>query len=378
MTIVVILRAAQLRWDSRSTLQALCLTRHGFRRLALPALFETVHIHFRPERDTGCRMLQDLHKAGDELLCCVRTFIVSGSFLYDPAQDPPSLLAPLLVSLVEKLPRLVVLRWRGRFPIPDGLLQHLNTRQLVPSMHFEGWPHYLLVAPFKHGLRCIRSLSVASYAKEELHGLKPVVLALPCLDRLHMKYRTRSEGDSATPIFSLRPGDSAPPLRTLCLTNFTVDSERVDEWPQCHHMRHLGLDGGVESLHLLTLFTGRMPDMTSLTLRIHNGTSPDIKDDLYSQLERFLQRVHALAAFTTYDLPKAMLPLLVSRHGPYLRCLRFRRTSSKMREEEQTRCLFTFEDLQNLASMLPRLQRLGIDLRFKGHLVCKSHKALIS
>lgn len=81
------------------------------RRLALPALFETLHLHFRPKRDTGCQMLHDLQEAGDELLRCVRVFIVSSDFLYDPAQNTPSLLAPALVSLVEKLPRLVALRY---------------------------------------------------------------------------------------------------------------------------------------------------------------------------------------------------------------------------------------------------------------------------
>lgn len=79
---VVILRATQVRWDARSTLQALCQTCHGLRRLALPALFETLHLHFRPKRDTGCQMLHDLQDAGDELLCCVRVFIVSGDLGY--------------------------------------------------------------------------------------------------------------------------------------------------------------------------------------------------------------------------------------------------------------------------------------------------------
>lgn len=112
-----------------------------------------------------------------------------------------------------------------------------------------------------------------------------------------------------------------PLLRTLCLTNFTVESERVNEWVQCHHIRHLGLDGGAESLQLLTLFTGKIPDMTSLALRIRDGTSPDISDVLYSRLDKFLQSVNALAAFTAYDLSKGILPLLVSRHGPYIRRL---------------------------------------------------------
>jgi hypothetical protein len=191
-----------------------------------------------------------------------------------------------------------------------------------------------------------------------------------------MKFITRSQRDSA-PLFSLGSGDSIPPLRTLCLTNFAVDPERVNEWDQCHHIRHLGLDGGAESLKLLTLFTGKTPDVTSLALRIHNGTSPDISDDLYSQLDMFLQSVNALATFTAYDLSKDILPLLVSRHRPHLRRLRFRQTNFNKRDQEQIRCLFTFEELQNLASALPQLQRLGIDLRFKGHLVYTSHRTLI-
>ena len=55
-------------------------------------------------------MLQDLQEAGDKLFRCVRILIVTGSFLYNPEKDTPTLLSPLLVSLVEKLPRLVVLR----------------------------------------------------------------------------------------------------------------------------------------------------------------------------------------------------------------------------------------------------------------------------
>jgi hypothetical protein len=54
-------------------------------------------------------LLQDLHGAGDELFHCVRILIVSGYF-YNHEEDTPSLLAPLLVSLVDKLPQLVVLR----------------------------------------------------------------------------------------------------------------------------------------------------------------------------------------------------------------------------------------------------------------------------
>ena len=193
-----------------------------------------------------------------------------------------------------------------------------------------------------------------------------------------MKYRTFSKPASAplVSLFSLGSGDSIPPLRTLCLTNFTVDSERVNEWDQCHHIRHLGIDGGAESLELLTFFTGKIPDMTSLALRICDGTSPNISDDLYSQLDMFLQSVKSLAAFTAYDLPKDILPLLVSRHGPHLRRLRFRQTDFNRRGQEQIRCLFTFEELQKLASELPQLQRLGIDLRFKGHLVCTSYRTL--
>lgn len=246
-------------------------------------------------------------------------------------------------------------------------------------MYFEGWLHHLLVATSNHVSHCIRHLSVATSSMETLDGLKHVLPALPCLDRLDMKYMTGSQRSQrhTAPLFSLGSGDSIPSLRTLCLTNFAVDSNQVTEWDRCHHIRHLGLDGGAESLQLLTLFTGRIPDMTSLALRIRDGTSPDILDDLHSRLDKFTRSVNALAAFTTYDLSKGILPLVVSRHGPNLRRLRFRQTNFNMRDEEQIRCLFTFEELQNLASGLPQLQRLGIDLRFKGHLMRTSHGKLI-
>jgi hypothetical protein len=100
----------QLRWNSHSTLQALNLTCRGSRRLALPVLFENLYLHFRLKHDTGRRMLQDLQGVGDELFCCVRILISSGYFPYNPTEDIPSLLSLLLVSLLEKLPRLLVLR----------------------------------------------------------------------------------------------------------------------------------------------------------------------------------------------------------------------------------------------------------------------------
>ncbi|KAJ5787306.1 hypothetical protein N7457_002296 [Penicillium paradoxum] len=328
------------------------LTCRGFRRLALPVLFETLHVHFLVGRgDTGRQMLQDLQEAGDELLRCVRILIVSGGFLYKPDEDIPALVSP----------------WRGRFPLPYRVLQDLDARQLVPSLYFEGWPSKLLDAPVKHVSHCIRSLSVASSDKASLDRVKDVLVSLPCLDRLDMKYFNHSKRDSA-PLFSLGSADSIPSLRTLCLTNFTVDPKRENRWDQCHHLRHLGLDGRGESLELLTLFTGKIPNVTSLTLRIHDGTSPDISEDLCSRLDNLLQSVNNLAAFTAYDLSKDIIPLLVSRHGPQLRRLQFRQTGFNKRDQDQIRCLFTFKELQNLARTLPRLQRLGIDLRFKGHL----------
>lgn len=131
-----------------------------------------------------------------------------------------------------------------------------------------------------------------------------------------------------------------------------------------------------ELLQLLALFNGKISDVTSLTLRIHDGTSPGISDDLYSRLDKFLRSVNTLAAFTAYDISKSILPFVVSRHGPHLRRLRFRQTNFNVRDENQIRCHSTFEELHNLASGLPQLQRLGVDLRFKGRLVCPRHGIL--
>ena len=106
---VVTFSTTQLRWDSPSNLQVLSLTCRGFRRLALPVLFDTLQVRFRPKPDMGRQLLQDLHGAGYELFHCVRILTVSG--YYNPEEDIPSPLAPLLVSLVDKLPRLVVFRY---------------------------------------------------------------------------------------------------------------------------------------------------------------------------------------------------------------------------------------------------------------------------
>lgn len=57
-------------------------------------------------------MLEKLQEAGHEMLNCVRTLIVSGSFNIESSEEyPPAFVPPLLVSLVEKLSGLRVLRW---------------------------------------------------------------------------------------------------------------------------------------------------------------------------------------------------------------------------------------------------------------------------
>ncbi len=126
-------------------------------------------------------------------------------------------------------------------------------RGLVPRMDFEGWLSHLLVAMSSHTSHCARYLNVATSSRDNLDGLKHVLPALPCLDRLDLEYKTsplRSQRDTA-PLFSLGSRDSIPSLRTLCLTNFTVDSNRVTGWDQCHHIRHLGLDGGLNCSNFL-------------------------------------------------------------------------------------------------------------------------------
>lgn len=263
--------------------------------------------------------------------------------------------------------------------------QNLDARQPVPGLYFEGWssnlPNYnFLDAPVKYYTsHCIRSLSIVSFFAEALDEIKNILFMLPSLDRLDMIYRQAYNSEQkVAPLFSLGPGDSIPSLRTLCLTNFTVDLERVNGWDRRLRLKHLGLDGNSESLEILSLFTTNVPDLTSLALRIHDASSRHIAHDLYSRLEKFLQSVNALKGFTAYDLSKDIIPLLVSCHGSHLRRLRFRQTNFNKgyRELEKIRCIFTFEELQSLASELPRLQVLGFDLKFKGHLVCASQYLL--
>ena len=88
-------------------------------------------------------------------------------------------------------------------------------------------------------------------------------------------------------------------------------------------------------------------------------------------LEAFLKEINSLESFTAYDLPKAVLPIIKPLHGPNLRKFRFRETSfENMMMNSRQRSSASCEELKGLASSLPRVERLGIDLKFEGRLVC--------
>lgn len=64
---------------------------------------------------------------------------------------------------------------------------------------------------------------------------------------------------------------------------------------------------------------------------------------------------------------------MASLHGDSLRHLRFRETGFKNTQQSGSaglRSLLSHDDLKSPSSILPRLEKLGTDLKFDGRLVC--------
>ncbi|RJE24637.1 hypothetical protein PHISCL_03003 [Aspergillus sclerotialis] len=196
-------------------------------------------------------------------------------------------------------------------------------------------------------------------------------MSLPNLNRLILKYFTRERGGTM-PIFGLTPGSMLPSLRTLALTNFRFGPKEAAGWAQYlrnQHLRRLSLDGNIEMLDFIDCLSGYVPALESLTIRISNGTDPDTKSRTTRLLDAFLSHIDGLTAFTAYDLPKEVLYSAARYQRSHLRQLRFRETGYpelRWSGDQGKDCPFSPEELKTLSSELPRIEQLGIDLRFKG------------
>lgn len=222
----------------------------------------------------------------------------------------------------------------------------------------------------------IRSLKVNCYTAAQVDAVRPVVFALPCLDRLSIKMAYIDHRDPVSYVFSPRPGEIMPPVRTLCFTNISFHPQQTDGWAECvQHdtLRHLGLDGSLETMDLLTCLTGCVAGLTSLAIRINCSTYRETRQ-VSNRLGPFLSEVSCLTAFTGYNLSKRILPTVVSRHGSHLQRLRFRGTPYTLGFRVRNDCHLSSHNIRNLASDLPNLHRLGIHLKVGDQLVSPSSR----
>lgn len=202
--------------------------------------------------------------------------------------------------------------------------------------------------------------------------LRSIVFALPRLDRLSITLESNRYGDRDIFAFSPRPGRIMPRLRTLCFTNISFHPQQEDAWVQClrnsHTLRHLGLDGSLMTMNLLTWLTGRVSGLTSLMIRLRRRTSDQVQQ-LSERLDRFLSTVPCLIAFTGYNLSKKILrTVVVPRHGAHLQRLRFQGSPSYLQGWDdwlRDNCLLSSRDLRILALQLLNLRRLGIRFHFE-------------
>ena len=260
---------------------------------------------------------------------------------------------------------------------PPLLLQNLNSRQPSPYLLYEGSSHDFIGNSALEGIPYIRSLSITCNSRLKRHdisALGKVIMSLPNLNRLVLKCFTGKRG-GIIPIFPLTPGSMLRSLRILALTNFWFGPKEAAGWVQYlrnQQLQHLSLDGNIEMLDFIDCLSGFVPALESLTIRIYNAIDPDTNARTSTVLDAFLSLINAPRAFTAYDLPKEVLYSAVRYQRSYLRQLRFRGTGYpelRWSGDQGKECPFSPEELKALSAELPRIEQLGIDLRFKGKTV---------
>jgi hypothetical protein len=279
-------------------------------------------------------------------------------------------------------------RWRG-IPFPSQLVQILHGRQVPPQIYYEGSPQAIISESLLIGAFYIKSLSITCIPALQEHitnELGKVILSLPKLERLVLKqvanHYWRDNSTPISPTFRLDADTKLPPsLRILSLANFTFNEEQAIAWARCItecDIQHLRLDGYLQISVLLKALSGFMPGLKSFASRVIS--EPDVlrsSDDFLAILDCFLQSITDLECFTSNDLPKGVLTSVIRHHGNHLRQLRFRQTSSIASifpRSEGKICLFSLEEIVQLANGLAQVERLGLDLLFKDTTVCKINK----
>ncbi|CEN60230.1 hypothetical protein ASPCAL02671 [Aspergillus calidoustus] len=401
-----------LRWDSWTTLHSLNLSCQAFHQIVSPVLFRTLQLHFPPAKKTYRAQIN----RSPALPCPFQEFRVrtatgfkTSTYISSPAPRKERRIHALLESdvghtiqhhvrilivwyghgyeegkhsqpiqrLVENLPNLEAIRWRG-IPFPPNLAQNLSDRLSPPQLYYEGLPQAITSNSLFIGASFIKSLSItcepAPVEEHVVNKLGKLILSLSRLERLILKQAgDRYWRDNKTlqnPAFRLAPDSKLPPsLRILSFTNFTFNEEQAAAWARCARgVEYLALDGYMQLSTLLEALSGPLSGLKSLTLRVLNDEDHPIGPQFLAILDRFLQSIAKLECFSTYNFPKSVLVSVIRYHGNHLRQLRFRETGYSrihLQGPEYKDCLFSRDELYQLANELPHVERLGLDLRFE-------------
>ena len=258
-------------------------------------------------------------------------------------------------------------RWQTNHQIPSVLLNYLY-HQGTPRLYIEspGEPAYrsfLLVdnqhlhLPYIHSLSFIWEAGCGGISDE----IKRLILSNPFLHTLRLK-------PSRQQPFVLTQGETLPPIKILHFTNFVSDHNQAEIWVQClqsHRLKHLTLDCDFYSLQFLTHLSGKAPNLTSFEIR---NQEPLAVDSNCNRIQWFLRGIHSLQSFVAYNLPTTIFSIAASIHGEHLRKIGIR-TNKWI--GARGGALMSFQELRDLALTLPKVERLGIDLKFEGRLpVC--------
>ena len=286
-------------------------------------------------------------------------------------------------------------RWRG-LSFPPQLFSNLEKRCPAPSFYYEGGLSQVIYHDLLMGAPYLRSLSITSRLEMmadrqiDINDLGALILTLPNLERLILKHYPggpfRFQAISR-PIFDLPPGSSLPPLQIISFANFSFTSQQAADWAKClaqRDVRSLSLDGPAGTMStFIDCISCSIRTLNSVKIRVSDGTDPKISPHLNDSLDGLLRQNPALTSFAAYDLSTDALRSVIRYHGGHLRCLQFRRTRNGrspgfgFRNVDAGRyysptavywddeCLFSPDDLRDLAYQLPAVERLGIDLSFR-------------
>lgn len=129
----------------------------------------------------------------------------------------------------------------ARYRIPALFISHNQSETTTPSLLLRRPSPTTCRRRRPLGRTFYKSLNItySSYTRSpqniKINALDTVILSLPNLERLVLKYDPGSQilnGADCPPklIFDLPPASTLPPLRVLCLANFGLSPEQAAVW----------------------------------------------------------------------------------------------------------------------------------------------------